>query len=205
MPKLYLAKTLPFLAASTVILSLLFVPLHAFANSKHSQYWYTMLRDQVLLPNARILKTFCVLRHAKQSLFMIIISYGSWTIASISSTCRRFFDLCVASSSVLGANFYIKGTVYIIFTRSHYNCINTPTTTHYKYVFHYPYQNGRWKSRLDNLLTFVEDVFEYYWDESSGVKVLRWVWRPLWVHDDKKCRDVAVSRYMMTKSCVCVL
>ena len=75
MPKLYLAKTLPFLAASTVILSLLFVPLHAFANSKHSQYWYTMLRDQVLLPHARILKTFCVLRHAKQSLFMIIISY----------------------------------------------------------------------------------------------------------------------------------
>jgi len=34
---------------------------------------------------------------------------------------------------------YKRDTVYIIFTRSHYNCINTPTTTtHYKYVFtHY--------------------------------------------------------------------
>ena len=112
---------------------------------------------------------------------------------------------------------YKRDTVYIIFTRSHYNCINTPTTTHYKYVFHYPYQNGRWKSRLDNLLTFVEDVFEYYWDESSGVKVLRWVWRPLceymmtksvempqWVYDDKKlCLCSLEGRGSRWKCCVC--
>ena len=72
---------------------------------------------------------------------------------------------------------YKRDTVYIIFTRSHYNCINTPTTTHYKYVFtHYRKTDDEKADCIGQpSYTFVEDVFEYYWDESSGVKVLRWV------------------------------
>ena len=78
----------------------------------------------------------------------------------------------IAFSSVLGANLstYKRDTVYIIFTRSHYNCINTPTTHTNMYLLPVS-NNGRRKSRFDNLLPFVEDVLEYYWGESSGVKV----------------------------------
>ena len=89
---------------------------------------------------------------------------------------------------------YKRDTVYIIFTRSHYNCIGvSPPPTTNMYLHTTAKRTMKKQIVLDNLLTFVEDVFEYYWDESSGVKVLRWVW-----YDDR-------CEYMMTKSCVCVL
>ena len=85
---------------------------------------------------------------------------------------------------------YKRDTVYIIFTRSHYNCINTPTTTtHYKYVFtHYRKTDDEKADCIGQPSYFCGGCFWILLGRKQWSKgpTMGMVWRPLWVHDDKK-------------------